>query len=404
MKITALIIFLNCFGSVFAQLNGYYVLGNNYSSEVSTRDQPYLTEFGNVSYGFASNRMNRFLTEQFNFERIQQSQKKVSDSITQYYERWKSKDNPEINPETKFIELRYTVQHVTLDSIITNLECYGYEEYIGNLYRDFWNASLNLHANDTDVLSSWTFRDDLIQLHHSSKNKLGKTVYWITVVPKLMDQNKFVAELNETLIARKKEADDFKALRSSKVYHFAELDTAYYQQKRNEMITALRAVLETENNINGDVKVTVKADTLGQNWIEVAGKNARVNQALREELLDFYYKNHVYNNSKMTTVDEFMISYESLTQRVELVKHNQRVSILTDNHEKVESVARKAAQMNPTDHADLVYDVNVSNVDGKNHENVKVTSLVERRSFGQAVATFFIGLIVVVAALFSETE
>ncbi len=405
MKLTALIIFLNCFGCASAQLNGYYILGKaRYTTEVTKANQPYLTEFGNVSYGFASARMNDFLTKQFNFERIQQSQKKLSDSVTQYYERWKSKANPEINPETKFIELRYSVQKLPLDSIITGFECYGYEEYIGNFYREFWNASLNLQTNNTDVLSSWTFRDDLVQLHHSNKNKQELMVYWITVNSTVKDQKRFVSELNETLALRKKESDEFNALRNSTVYHFEELDSVYYNQKRNEIITALRSVIEEENNINGNVKVTVKADTLGQNWIEVAGKNARVNQALREELLSFYYKNHFYKNVRMTTVDEFVVDYECLSERVDAIKHNQRISVWSNNNERVEAAVKRVAVNEPNKHANIVYDVNISNIDGKLYDNVRRTSIEDRVTFGQVVGAFFLGLLALIGALASATE
>ncbi len=385
-----------------AQIRNYYLSRDFPKSTGQESNHTFDIEITGVSYRHVEKSLTTYFKSTLKYERIGFLTSNVNDSVLLVTERFKNINDPEINPKFEFLDLKFRIFKMGSDSIIERLDAIGSEAMLGEFYKKYWNAELNLIDLKNPVIISETKNaNDLVQLNYQpvkSKESVFSP-YSISVTSVIDNMSEVLKDTKVFLAQRNKKKHDFDVLRNTTRFPLKHQESTYYEAKKREIELELRAVLTTKKNITGSCEVVVRKDTTGLVWVSVDGKNGDINAQLREALLTLTYKNYVLNGFKMDTEDKFVYEYSFIRETVDLLKKPMGITAVSKNQPEVESLARKEASGFWMDKADLTYDVSILNLNGSKQETVLPTKAVERTTAGKAIGGFFAGVLVVIVAL-----
>lgn len=390
----------------FAQVRNYY-LSRDFPNAAVNQSQSSVIEISGVSYKFVEKYLNNYFKNTLKYDRIGFLTTNVNDSVLLITERFKNANDPDINPKFEFLDLKFRVYSFATDTLVDRLDAIGSEAMLGDFYKKYWSAELNLiDLKNPRVISEVKNEHDLVQLNYNPLKSKESTysAYSISVTSAVDNMPEVLKETKLFLAQKNKKKQDFENLRKSTKFQMKEYDLSYYNSKKNEIELALKTILNTQKNITGSCEVLVRKDTTGLVWVSVNGKNGIVNGQLREALLTLAYKNHFLNGLPMDTEDKFVYEYAFIRETVSLFKKPMGITAVSKNQPDVEDLARKAASGFWMEKADLTYDVSIMNVNGTKVESVLPTQAVERTTAGKAVGTFFVGLLVAVVAVLDATS
>lgn len=393
--------------NVSAQVRNYYLSRDFPKSTGQEGNHAFDIEITGVSYKYVEQSLNAYFKNTLKFERIGFLTANVNDSVLLVTERFKNINDPEINPKFEFLDLKFRIFKMGSDSIIERLDALGSEAMLGEFYKKYWNAELNLIDLKNPVIISETKNaNDLVQLNYQpAKSKESVfSPYSISVTSAIDNMSEVLKETKLFLAERNKKKHDFDVLRNATRFPLKQQESAYYDSKKREIELELRAILTTKKNTTGSCEVVVRKDTTGLVWISVDGKNGDINAQLRAALLSLTYKNYVLNGFKMDTEDKFVYEYSFIRETVDLFKKPMGITAVSKNLPEVENLARKEASGFWMDKADLTYDVSILNMNGSKQETVLPIKAVERTTAGKVIGGFFGGILVIILAVLGDTE
>jgi len=349
-------------------------------------------EFSGVSCTAARVQMKLFLHDKLSYERSGFQVSKLNDSILIYKERYIVKNDDEINPKSDYLDAEYTLHLATFDSIIEKVHFTGSENMLGAVFKNYWNTEINLLENaDRKIIASCVHMNDSVQLIQtiaSTKSDVLRA-YSIVVSDKHANMAKTILDTKALLAANYEKKNNFFSERKRTSYQLKKENKVKYDAYKNTISSALVDVLHDQFNSTGNVSAVVKADTLGRTWVEVFGKNASINNQLRNELMELRYENIKKDGFLMTTIDTFYYDYSALREEVDLRKSNAGIRVRSSNFKVIETAARVEAERTPITKADLEYNVSYVEVNGEKSSRVVNKSTVELMTGGQV----FLGIL-----------
>lgn len=409
MKYTLIFLALCCsaFG-VRAQVRQYYLNQTLENSAPNTvKKIPEKVEITGSSSPYVRNQLHGFMKEKLHYERMAYIRNAVNDSTWIVTERFKNEHDPEINPKYDFLEFKYIVHKAFNDTIVERVDVLGAEAMLGDFYKRYWGVELNLAESEgKEVISEVVYEHDRIQLMHkpTKSNNSVYSSYSLAIGENKADFANTLSATKVFLIKNKAEQDKFAAHRKSFAYQMKKQDPKYYAELDAGIEQVLRDFLNLETNVTGSMDVIIKADTLGRTWIEVTGKNPKINSSVRESLRSLSYPNCFVNGYRMATADTFHYDYGFLRERVSMTKHPGRTVVHSENTPELEAVARQEAGKIDVKKADVDYNVGLSEVNGVTRGNAVQAYFDERITGGQAVGGFFLGVLGVILLLTSDGE
>lgn len=391
-----------------AQIRNYYletsVLKPQPAKVYSTSEK---VEFTGNSLSPVKSHFRSFLQEKLTYERNGFQVSKLNDSVVLYKERYITKNDNEINPKSGFLDVEYKLHLTKYDSVIEKVDLTGSENMVGEVFKKYWNVEVNLLENaEKRVVASSTHQNDSVQLIQTKETTKQGIIrnYFVQVSDKNDNIENVISGTKKMIIDANLEKERFFAERRQKTYQLKKESEVKYSAYKTSISTVLTQVLHNETNLTGNVSVVLKADTLGRTWVEVFGKNARVNSALRQNLMSMRYDNITEKGFYMTTVDTFYYDYSSLFEQVDMRKNMAGIHFRTSNFEVIEQAARAEAERTPVSKADLKYDVNYVEVNGAKNSRVINTSTVERMTGGQVMLGIIGGIGSLILWVISDEE
>ncbi len=365
------------------------------------------TEFTCVSFTPARIHLKLFLHDKLAYERNGSHVDKLNDSVVLCKERYIIKNDDEINPKSDFLDVEYKLHLATFDSIIEKVTFTGSENMIGAVFKTYWNTEINLLENaDQKVVASCVHMNDSVQLIQTISRVKQETTrsYSILVSDKNGMISKSIFDTKVLLADAYAKRSNFYANRKRTVYQLKKENKTMYDAYKSSVSSVLIDVLRDQTNSTGNLSVVIKADTIGQTWIEIFGKNASVNTQLRGELLTLRYENVMREGYRMTTVDTFYYDYSAITEEVDLRKSTAGIHVRSTNFKVIETAARAEALRTPITKADMEYNVSYVEVNGEKNSRVVNTSTVERMTGGQVVLGILGGIGSLILWVISDEE
>src|SRR6218665_635185 len=390
-----------------AQIRNYYlettVLKPQIPKSYSLTEK---VEFTGVSLTPIRLHFRSILQERLKYERNGFQLNKLNDSVVLYKERYISKNDPEINPKSDFLDVEYKLHLATHDSIIESVNITGSENMVGEVFKKYWNTEVNLLENaDDPIVASCTNQNDSIQLIQSVKsNTETARNYAILIIDKNNNIGSVLWERKKLVAVSNAEKKSFFDARRRKTFQIKNESEVKYTAYKATISSVLVEVLHNESSLTGYVSVVLKKDPLGRTWVDVFGKNARVNSALRDNLSVLKYENITDKGFYMTTIDTFYFDYSSVHEEVDMRKNTVGIHVRSTNFPVVEEVARAEANRTPIAKADLKYNVSYVEVNGTKNPRVVNTSTVEKMTGGQVVLGVLGGIFSLILYVVAEDE
>ena len=392
--------------SSYAQVRDYYLAQDFPKSQVAFSTNTDLIEITGVSSSFVKTKLNTYVKAHLKYDRIGNLVTKTSDSTVLITQRFKFENDPEINPRFDFIEFRFTGYLMEKDTIVERVDIVGSEAMIGEFYRKYWNQELNvIVAQDALIVSENKNKNDLVRLLRQPVETPNSpySAYSISVTP-ADDFKNVLSGTKAFLSKRNAEKKKFDAFRTSTAYHMKDLDSSYYRMVSKEIQAKLQEILLSEENITGTAEVYIKADTAGRTWVNVTGKNARIDRQLRDELSTLVYTNKMFQGFKMTTEDTYVFDYSFIRQDVRLLKKPGSVIVRSDNYPELENIAKRNARSFWMDKAEMTYNTSLCIINNEKSTTADIRNVEEKTPAAGVFLTILGGIFSIIAIFSSDGE
>ncbi len=342
-----------------------------------------------------------FLESELQMTLFQKGQHHIDSQFQSSIFKYKLKSDEELLPQKEF--LQFEVHTFLLDvARVDTVRITGSGALLKAFYASYWNIDLPFEMNDSGELLTWSNANDKMVLM-MRKSSSPSTVELLVTAPNLTTPEA-KSRLSEFLTKAKMDLERVKIEQSQRIYSWSTKDTSYYNSVKNYLERNLAHALIDGALENGTCELIVDRSIDGKNTIETKGISERLSDQFVSSITNSAYSNVDVKGVSYRTRDTFLLNFNSITQRVEMIKNKQRVRVYSINDPRIERIAKKEALKSNSEHCNIDVLVNLSEVNGKEFSESRVTNLEAKASAGQVVAIVLFTPVIIWLAILSTDD
>lgn len=347
------------------------------------------------------NHIEQFLKHDLVMELFQKGEVKRDSIEAVTVLRFKSSQDVDILPAEKFLEVKITSFY--LDQYrVKSVELTGYGLYLKQFISAYWKNDAPYEMNANGELLSWYNGNEKIVFKKMSVDKSSSFVVNVTaenlVTPEAQIRlSNFLAKAKQDLEAAQKR-------QAVETYSWQKQDTGYYRSVNRYLEHNLVECLQKTTSSSGEAIIVIDRTVGGQNKVAIKGVSESIADDMMRYMNALPYDNYSIKGIDFRTVDTFKLVFSHFYEKVEMIKHKERIRVYTYTNDDIEDIAKKEGKKVSAQHCAFDVLVNQSFVNNNEYIRTETTNITSKASAGQVIGIILVSPIIVILAITSNTD